>query len=41
MTGETAANRFVVVAKVSDLSDGTMKSFPVGNREILVAMVNW
>lgn len=35
----TAAVKFVVVAKVGELKPGTMKSFQVENRHILVAMV--
>ena len=39
MSNIKAATKFVPVAKVSDLKPGTMKSFVVENRHILLAMV--
>ncbi len=38
MSNITAARKFVVVAKVGELSPGTMKSFEVENKNILLAM---
>lgn len=40
MSNIKAATNFVPVAKVNDLQNGTMRSFRVENRDILVAMVN-
>ena len=40
MNSMTPVKQFVTAAKVNDLSNGTMKSFRVNNRHILVAMVD-